>query len=67
MVSNHSLRINSMSTLKDKIRTLRPLKSTCPHCSRQSTYTLSRIKNDVTLICPYCGNIFLPSESKPIK
>ncbi|WP_375339166.1 YnfU family zinc-binding protein [Klebsiella michiganensis] len=56
-----------MSMLKDKIRTLRPVKSTCPHCSRQSTHNLSRIKNDITLICPYCGNIFLPSESKPVK
>ncbi|WP_414652263.1 YnfU family zinc-binding protein [Klebsiella michiganensis] len=34
---------------------------------RQSTHSLSRIKNDITLICPYCGNIFLPSESKPVK
>ncbi|MDE9612609.1 YnfU family zinc-binding protein [Citrobacter portucalensis] len=49
------------------MRTLRHVKSTCPHCSRQSMHSLSRIKNNITLICPFCGNIYLPSESKPIK
>ncbi|MFS3465979.1 YnfU family zinc-binding protein [Citrobacter freundii] len=57
-----------MSILKDiKMRTLRHVKSTCPHCSRQSKHSLSRIKNNITLIGPFCGNIYLPSESKPIK
>ncbi|HFV9915714.1 TPA: YnfU family zinc-binding protein [Salmonella enterica subsp. diarizonae serovar 61:l,v:z35] len=57
-----------MSILKDiKMRTLRHVKSTCPHCSCQSMHSLSRIKNNITLICPFCGNIYLPSESKPIK
>ncbi|MFJ0490724.1 MULTISPECIES: YnfU family zinc-binding protein [Citrobacter freundii complex] len=42
-----------MSILKDiKMRTLRHVKSTCPHCSRQSKHSLSRIKNNITLICP---------------
>ncbi|WNN73842.1 YnfU family zinc-binding protein [Kluyvera cryocrescens] len=57
-----------MSILKEiKIRALRPVKSTCPHCFRQSMHSLSRIKNNIMLICPYCGNNYLPSESKPIK
>ncbi|MFS6815730.1 YnfU family zinc-binding protein [Citrobacter meridianamericanus] len=57
-----------MSILKNiKMRTLRHVKSTCPQCSRQSMHSLSRIKSDITLICPFCGNIYLPSEGKPIK
>ncbi|MCF2473378.1 YnfU family zinc-binding protein [Citrobacter braakii] len=57
-----------MSILKDiKMRTLRPVKSTCPHCCRQSMHCLSRIKNNITLVCPNCGNTYLPSQSKPVK
>ncbi|MEQ6281196.1 YnfU family zinc-binding protein [Kluyvera huaxiensis] len=57
-----------MSILKDiKMRALRPVKSTCPYCSRQSMHSLSKIKNNITLVCPHCGNNYLPSESKPIK
>ncbi|EPB5649640.1 MULTISPECIES: YnfU family zinc-binding protein [Citrobacter] len=57
-----------MSILKDiKMRTLRPVKSTCPHCCRQSMHSLSRIKNNITLVCPNCGNTYLPSQSKPVK
>ncbi|HHD7442167.1 TPA: YnfU family zinc-binding protein [Citrobacter braakii] len=53
-----------MSILKDiKMRTLRPVKSTCPHCCRQSMHSLSRIKKQHNVSLPQLRQ-YLPSFPK---
>ncbi|MFC3947300.1 YnfU family zinc-binding protein [Serratia entomophila] len=38
------------------------VKVTCPQCAYVSTQSRSKVRQNVTLICPKCGHYFLPRE-----
>ncbi|WP_217896341.1 YnfU family zinc-binding protein [Enterobacter kobei] len=40
----------------------KPVKVNCPHCSHVMEQRGSKIRKNITCICPKCGHFFLPQE-----
>ncbi|MGL5386519.1 MULTISPECIES: YnfU family zinc-binding protein [unclassified Serratia (in: enterobacteria)] len=39
-----------------------PVDVTCPECGKSSPQNRSKVKKNVTLICPHCGHYFRKRE-----
>jgi ssDNA-binding Zn-finger/Zn-ribbon topoisomerase 1 len=39
-----------------------PIEVTCPECAKSSPQNRSKVKKNVTLICPHCGHYFRKRE-----